>query len=414
MGRPLKIAKAQAVLTLTDTTASTDEITVSQSAISDSPYFILPGMTFVVASSVGGLTAGTIYWILEVTGDSTFTASATPPDANVYQTPVALSDTTGGSVAVSVGVVDAYFNNPATGTGYPADSSTTYGVVGGNTSIYGKQVLAQIAISQTGTGTVFATTGSNVVVGLGTDFASLTTGTKIFAVWGAGAGPTQLLGTATSTKGNLLVAVANTAASGNVIGATGNTLTLTLDTPVTFDASFGGLTSGTTYYVKTIPSSSTFTVSPDRGGAPVQLTNSTTTANAIQNRVVLAAGSANDAIGVSGTGDPFVTAFPENGFILRQKGKTKYLVQGLTSGLIGACYTANTSGSSLQPGEMTLTANTGSADRYVQSLSDINAELFAGDGSLGQSNAVFATFNAAESADEANGIPYPIVTITGQ
>jgi hypothetical protein len=40
-------------------------------------------------------------------------------------------------------------------------------------SIVGKQVLANIAIGYTGTGTVFASTSSNVVVGLGTDFANV-------------------------------------------------------------------------------------------------------------------------------------------------------------------------------------------------------------------------------------------------
>jgi hypothetical protein len=50
-------------------------------------------------------------------------------------------------------------------------NANTYSVVGGNTAIIGKQVLANICIGYSGTGTVFASTSSNVVVGLGTDFA---------------------------------------------------------------------------------------------------------------------------------------------------------------------------------------------------------------------------------------------------
>lgn len=323
----MKIAKAQAILTITDTTAATDEITVSQTGISGDPYFMLPGMTFIVASSVGGLTAGTLYWVLDVTGSSTFTASATPPDANVNQIPVALSDTTGQSVAVSVGVVDAYFNNPATGTGYPAASSTTYGVVGGNVAIYGKQVLARVAISQTGTGTITTTSGSTTVTGTGTDFAN-----------------TTVLGTAIAT------------ADGTFIGFI---------------------------------------------------------ADAANTTATTAKLSANAAAVV--TGSSFVFANDEDGYIVRQKGKTKYLVKGLTSGLTGACYTANAANAALQPGQMNITATYADASTdFVQSLSDVNLEIFAGNDTLQEANAAFATFNTAEDADSANGIPYPIVTISNQ
>jgi hypothetical protein len=323
----LKIAKAQAILTLTATSATTNEITVSQSGISNNPYFLLSGMTFIVASDVGGLTAGTIYWILDVTGSSTFTASETPPDANVNQTPVALSTTTGGSVAVSVGVVDAYFNNPATGTGYPAASLTTYGVVGGNTAIYGTQVLAQVAIGNTQIGTITTSNSSTTVIGAGTDFAN-----------------TTVNGTGISTSDGVFIGFVTDAAN--------------------------------------------------------------TTATSVK----LAANAA-----ATVTGSSFVIANDENGYIVRQKGKTKYLVKGLTTGLTGACYTANTAGAALQPGQMNITANTGSANRFVQSLSDNSGLLFRGTlPTIEEANAVFVTFNSAASADEANGIPYPIVKITGE
>ena len=327
MGRPLKIAKAQAILTLTDTSATTDEITVSQSGISNDPYFLLSGMTFIVASDVGGLTAGTIYWILNVTGDSTFTASATPPDANVNQTPVALSTTTGGSVAVSVGVVDAYFNNPATGAGYPAASSTTYGVVGGNTAIYGKQVLAKVAISQTGTGTITTSTSSTTVTGTGTSFATQTVN-----------------GTAIATGDGVFIGFVTDAAN--------------------------------------------------------------TTATSVK----LAANAA-----AAVTGSSFVFANDEDGYIIRQKGKTKYLVKGLTTGLTGACFTANAANAALRPGQMNITATyADTTTDFVQSLSDVNMEIFAGNDTLQEANAAYATFNAAANADAANGIPYPIVTISNQ
>lgn len=421
MGRPLKIAKSQAVITITNTTASTDLVTTSANFTN---LGIIAGMPFVTASNIGGLVAGTLYWILKVVNagnNSTFTVSDTPLNANPTSTPVDLS-TASGTVVTTVAPVDMYFNNP-NGPQWPTTNSNTYSVVGGNTAQYGKQVLCNVAIGQSGTGTVFADTGSNVVVGLGTDFANIPTGTTLYALWGSNVydpDAPHILGTTTSTKGDLTVAVANTTATGNVIGTSGNAQTLTLNTPVTFDANTGGLVTGTTYFVKTIANAAAFTVSATPGGAAVQLTNGTTTANAIQNRVVLAATSANNATGVTGYGDPFNYATREAGFIVRQKGKQKYLVQGSTTGLVGQCYTANVANTALQPNTMTITATyANSATVKVQSLSDHTAELFTatsgpvatGNIVLQNANPAFSTFNAAAAANANPAQPYPIVQI---
>ena len=418
MGRPLKIAKAQAVLTITDTTAATTTVTVAETL---STVGVIAGMPFVVASNVGGLTAGTIYYVLAVTGANTFTVSSTQLSVQPQVSPT-LSDTTSQSVRASVAVVDAYFNNPNGGVGFPTTNANTYSVVGGNTAIYGSQVLCNVAIGQNGTGTVFASTGTDVVVGLGTDFANLATGTILFAIWNAGQGPTQLLGTAPSTKGNLTVAVANTANTGNIIGTSGNAQTLTVNTPVTFTANLGGLVTGTTYFVKAVANASAFTVSNTPGGAEVDLSDATGTPNAVQNRVVLSANSANNAAGVDGYGDPFIQTLPEAGFIVRQKGKQKYLVTGTTTGLTGACYTANVANTALLPNTMTILAtyaNTSTVN--VQSLSDHTVELFTSTSgttavpnetaNINNSSPAFATFNTAYAANTYDGQPYPIVTI---
>jgi hypothetical protein len=188
----------------------------------------------------------------------------------------------------------------------------------------------------------------------------------------------NLLGTGTSTKGNLAVVVANTTVSGNIIGTSGNAQTLTVNTPVVFDSTFGGLTSGTTYFVKAIANAAAFTVSSTRAGAEVQLTaNASVTGNAIQNRVVLGAVSANNATGPTGLGDPFIQALPEAGFIVRQKGKTKYLVTGTVTGITGAVYTANVANTALTPNTMSIIAtNAASGTQYVSSINDYNSELF--------------------------------------
>jgi hypothetical protein len=313
MGRPLKIAKAQAVLTITATNASTEEVTVSQTLAS---LGIIAGMPFVAASNVGGLVAGTTYWILKVTGASTFTVSATPLNANPTYTPVNLSATTGQSVAASVGVVDSGFNNPA-------GISNTYGVVGGNTAIYGNQVLCRVAIGQTGTGTITTDATSTTVTGVDTAFDT-----------------------------ELAVGSVLTLADGTLVG-----------------------------YVDSITSDT---------------------------ELELAANAEVDA-----TDAAFVFATNEPGFIVRQKGKQKYLVQGATSGLVAQCQTANVANASLTPNTMNIIATyANAATAFVQSLSDVNLEIFGNSAPLLQNaNPAYATFNSAEDANAAAGVTYPIVSI---
>jgi len=374
MGRPLKIAKAQAILTITDTAEAGSIVTVSDNLTTSPTVGVAAGMPFIVATTVGGLVAGTIYYINSILSNNTFDVSATELSVQP-QVMATLTDSSGGSVAASVAVVDAYFNNPVGGAGFPATNSNTYGVVGGNTGIYGKQVLCNVAFGVNGTGTVYADTGSNVVVGLGTDFANLATGTRLFAI--DASNNVNLLGTGTATKGNLTVAVANTANTGNIIGTSGNSQTLIVNTPVAFTANLGGLVTGTTYFVKAIANAAAFTVSATRGGAEVDLSDATGTPNAVQNRVVLGAVSANNATGPTGLGDPFIQALPEAGYIVRQKGKTKYLVTGAVTNITGAAYTANVANTALTPNTMSIIAtNAASGTQYVSSINNYDSELF--------------------------------------
>jgi hypothetical protein len=293
MGRPLKIAKAQAVLTITATGNGLGaQVTVSDNLTTSPTVGVASGMPFVVASTVGGLVANTTYYINTITGNNTFTVSTT--DLSVQpQVLATLTTTTSQSVKASVGVVDAYFNNPVGGAGFPATNANTYGVVGGNTAIVGKQVLAQVAIGVNGTGTLYTpltVNTSTLVVGVGTDLANLATGAALQVAVANNNGSTDYidLGFASATHGNVTVAVANTTVSGSVIGTSGNAQTLAVDMPIQFSANFGGLTTGTTYFVKVIANAAAFTVSTSQGG-PVQAVtaNLSVTANAVMNRVVL-------------------------------------------------------------------------------------------------------------------------------
>jgi hypothetical protein len=414
MGRPLKIAKGT-ILTITDVDGTNEYVTVSDNLTT---LNIIAGMPFVTASTVGGMTGGTTYWILEILSSSTFSVSTVQPSANPNFTRANLTTASSVSVKASVGLVDTGFFNPDGSD--TATNSVTYGVVGGNTSLYGKQTLCNVAFGVSGTGTVFASTSSNIVAGLNTDFANVATGTHVYALWGDGTGTPMLLGTASSTHGINNVAVANTKNSGNVIRTSGNAQTLLANGPVTFSANLGGLFTDTTYFVLNIANSSAFTVSLTQGGAEVDLSDATGTPNASQDRIILGAASANNAVGATGYGDGFVTALPEAGYIVRQKGKTKYLVTGTVTGITGAVYTANVANTGLTPNTMTIISTTDTPSTlYISSLNDYNSEVFptqvaAGSLSAGTQYTIYVTgstdWTAVGAASNMTGVTF---TATG-
>lgn len=314
MARPLKISKAQAVLTITATTATTNIVTVSQNLTTAG---VIRGMPFIPATTVGGLTGGTTYYVLTVLSDTTFLASATSVDANATYTPVTLSTTTGQSVSATVGLVNSGYNNPA-------GAGNTYGVVGGNTALYGNQVVANIAIGVNGAGTITASTEDANLLGVGTDFANtLTDGTIVYTVEGS------ILGTIDD--------IAN--------------------------------------------------------------------ANA-----VFATFAANATANVSGIS--FVHATPEAGYIVRQKGKTKYLVTGLTSGLTAQCFTANVANTALTPNTMVILGTYANTDPVnVKTVNNYNSEVFYDTNNATANPDFTATFGTAEAANVDAGIRNPIITI---
>ena len=324
MGRPLKIAKAQAVIVLTATNASTEVVTTSSNLTN---LGIIAGMPFIPASNIGGLVAGTTYWILKILSATTFTVSATELSANPTYTPVNLSGAGPVTVSATVGLVDAYFNNPE-------GSANTYSVVGGNTALYGNQVLVGVCIGITGEGTITCADDSPNLDGVGTDFANtLTDGTIVY------------------TDAGVILGTIDDIANANAVFAT-------------------------------------------------------FAANATANV----------------TDGAYIYGNPEAGFIVRQKGKQKYLVTGSTSGLTAACYTANVANTALLPNTFNIEGTyANSSTVFVQSLSDHTAELFTANSgvtalpnetaNINNSSPAFSTFNTAYAANTYGGQPYPIVTI---
>jgi len=418
MGRPLKIAKAQAVLTITDTATTGSIVTISGGNLTTSPTVgVASGMSFVPASSIGGLTANTTYYVDTILTNTTFSVSTTQLSVQP-RIMASLSNTTGGTVKASFNVVDAYFNNPNGGAGFPTTNANTYSVVGGNTAIVGKQVLAQVAIGINGTGTLYGDTGNLNVYGSGTDFANtLSVGSAIQVASANINGGTDYttVGFVGTNTGYVTVAVANTSATGNVIGTSGNAQTLFVGAPVIFSANTGGLVANYQYFVKTIANAAAFTVSDEQYGPPKGLTTGSTTANArIDVTVLVATPPANF------TNASFVYANDEPGFIVRQKGKQKYLVHGTVTGLTAQCYLANLANTALTPNTMHIIATyANSTTQAVQSLSDHTGLLFTstsgpvatGNIVLENASPVFATFNSAAVANTSNAMPYPLVQI---
>lgn len=412
MGRPLKIAKAQAVINVTNTTATTNIVTVSQDLLdpTSAAYGVIAGMPFVPATTTGtNLIAGTTYYILQITGNSTFTVSETQLSANPTYTPVTLTTGTTAS-ALSVGVVDSGFNNPE-------GLANTYGVVGGNTAIYGNQVLARVAIGVAGVGTIYSYDDSNVIGGSNTDFANTLSAGSVVSSVDSQTGALTTIGFVDTVTGNVTIECSDATATGNFLTSVGNAETLYANLPITFDVNIGGLNNTQTYFVKEIVNAAAFSVSFTPGGANVPLSDETVTSNVTQDQVLLDANALANSSGTS-----FVYADNEAGFILRQKGKQKYLVQGATSGLIAQCLTANLANAALVPNSMSILATyANSATQYVQSLSDIDSELFTatsgpiatGNIVLANADPVYVTFNSAVAANTANSLYYPLVQIPG-
>ena len=421
MGRPLKIAKAQAVLTITDTVASGSVVTISGGNLTTSPTVgVASGMSFQVASTVGGLTAGVTYFVNTILTNTTFNVSATQLSVQP-QVMATMTDTSSGTVKMSVGVVDAYFNNPTAGAGFPATNANTYGVVGGNTGIVGSQVLTRVAIGIAGNGTLYTSSANANVFGVGTDFTSqLSAGSALQVAVANTNGSTDYVNlgfVSGAVAGYANIELSNATATGNFLTSVGNAQLLFANQPLVLSANIGGLTSGTTYFVRNIPNAAAFTVAAYVGGGNISLTDEDAESYAVQDRVVLTGSASTTASNAA-----FIYADDEAGYIVRQKGKTKYLVKGGTTGLIAQCYTANAANAALTPNTMNiLSTDAASATKYVSSVNDYNTEVFpaqvaAGSLSLGTLYTIYSTgttdWSVCGAASNMTGVTF-LATATG-
>lgn len=415
MANKLKIAKVAALPVLSDTTATTNVITV------DSTTGMTQGDRFVPASTVGGLTGGTTYFVNEVLSATTFTALNTSPSVQPQVSPT-LTTTTGGSVKLSVNQVD---------TGYPADTPQDMGVVGGDTGQEGKQLTAfgAIATAQPGKfwfdssttdvyGDKDADFTTNIVVGEQLSFTGdnipFTVGALVTGVTyvidntlGTSAAQWISMGATGANLGEVFVAIGAGAGTGTVsyasnganvpLGtvsalavvstptassdATTDLITVTatgafdLDAPIYFGADIGGLTADTTYFVKTIDSGTTFSVSATLGGPALALTTTTVVSTANIEKLDLSASATftKSEISVLGSEDEAV-------YIKRQKGKRKYLVSNAAGTKTGICTMVKKAQADLLAGEMSIEGTyDNAATTFIESVSDVNGLAFTND-----------------------------------
>ena len=448
MANKLKIAKVSALAVLSDTTATTNVITV------DSTTGLTQGDRFVPTSTVGGLTGGTTYFVHEVLSTTTFTALNSDPSVQPQVSPT-LTTTTGGSVNLSFNQV---------GEGYPSDTPQDMGVVGGDTAQTGKQLTASGAIPVNAPGKYWfdvSTTDvygdkdadftTNVSVGEQLSFASdntpftvgdLATGVayvinnivgtteaqwiamgatganlgEVFVATGAGAGT----GTVSYAGGNVplgtvsaLAVVSTPTASSD---ATTDLITVTstadfdVDAPIWFGADIGGLTAGTTYFVKTIDSGTTFSVSATKGGPALALTTTTVVSTANIEKLTLSAVSNATKNEVS-----VISANDETVYFLRQKGKRKYLVSNAAGTRTGICTLVKKAQADLLAGEMSIEGTYDNAGTtYIESISDVNGLPFDDDSgsplTATTQTGMQATFEAIAGSPLA-GSTKPVITL---
>ena len=77
--------------------------------------------------------------------------------------------------------------------------------------------------------------------------------------------------------GNVTISVSATSASGNLVTCN-NTVNLVANQPIVFNNTVGNIVAGTVYYVSTILSTTTFTISSTQGGVVFTQANASATA----------------------------------------------------------------------------------------------------------------------------------------
>jgi hypothetical protein len=341
--------------------------------------------------------------------------------------------------------IDSGFDNP---------TGNSYGTVGGLVSQSGQQVLARVALGRELIG-LYITSGEANIGAVGVDLGN-TVGfvdtSRLETTDGVA------IGVVDSTPVQVIATTVSTAASTDLV-TVDDTTGFLLNIPVVFGANIGGLVAGAVYFIKTIDSGTTFSVSATPGGAVVPLSDATVATTATVSGCTLAT-----APNVTITGSAVVFSKDREGSILRQKGKKKYLVTentalvptaivagesylivsvgdtdweaigagpdaavgkvfvatatpGVTGSAgtvsrVGICTTANLANANLTANTMNMVATKADANTvFLNTLTNYKAVDFTDNGNLENAGTRYiASFNGAAAAPA--GTTYPIVDIS--
>ena len=237
-----------ATIAVTATTVTTNLITCASTTL------LAVGHAVVFSGALGGLAANTVYFVTSINSSTQFTVSLFRDNA-----PEILSTATG-SITLQKATSNFTLNQAITFTG------TTFGNIVANTVYYVKTLDSNttFTVSATLGGTVFSLVNAS---------GTMTAG-KIRPI------PLVISNTTTSTNviTTASVAVTATTATTNLITCS-STSTFTVNQPVVFSGSLGGINAGTTYYILTINSATQFTVALTLRGAAVSLSSATGSLN---------------------------------------------------------------------------------------------------------------------------------------
>lgn len=218
-------------------------------------------------------------------------------------------------------IVDIGFpNDGTTDNGF---DNTNPGVVGGTIADFGGELVVYpaVAVEQKQYGAITSTAGTTVIWGsAGADFENtLAAGSIVYAD-----GVDAAIGVVSSTSAAVTVTCDSAAASTDLITTKGGVAAtdLVVNGPVVFASDFAGLTAGTVYYVKSTPSGTTFSVSETPEGATFGLTDDSDDVSATQATTATLGADATATVSASA----WTSAEPDNGYVVRQKGKKKFLM----------------------------------------------------------------------------------------
>ena len=292
-------ALTTATISVTNTTVTTNLITAAATST------LLAGMPVVFSSSLGNLIGGTTYYVAAVSSITQFTVSTTLNGA------VFALATASGTITVQQLTTNLVVNQPIVFTG------TTFGNIVANTTYYVSSITntTSFVLATAVNGPIFAlatSTGSMTanlstiggIVSYTTYYVQNIVSPTTFSISATYAGIPFVLSNSTGAMtGNIVlpvssVTISNSTTTTNVLTTASvsvtatatatnlitcaSTATFVVNTAVVFNGGLGNLLAGVVYYITSIPSSTTFTVSATFNGVVFPLVTATGTVNVQQ------------------------------------------------------------------------------------------------------------------------------------